>query len=351
MNYLYYILAFVLIALTYLPLIKNQHWFFRIASFARIQILVLIVPLFVWGHTFLEISFYPIILVQILLGVSFVYQLTILAPYFSFFSKKKIEKSEKTISILSVNVYQYNTDHQKLIDIVNSYKPDIFLTLESNQDWENSLSVLDTTYKKIKKIALENTYGMHFYTNLEVVYIKTNYFVADDIPSIEVQLKTKQGEDFVFYGIHPPPASPTEELSSKEKDGELLSVAKKIKKETLPVIITGDFNSVAWSRITKLFTQISGLIDARKGRGFIATFPVKYPLLRVPIDLLFHTQDFKISTLKTLKSIKSDHFPLYIECQINLENKDSSKNNTSLKTKKEVNHIITKGIKENSNQR
>ena len=43
--------------------------------------------------------------------------------------------------------------------------------------------------------------------------------------SIEAKLKTKDGYEFVFFGVHPPPPSPTEEKTSK--DGDLLSIAKK----------------------------------------------------------------------------------------------------------------------------
>lgn len=54
-----------------------------------------------------------------------------------------------------------------------------------------------------------------------------HYFVADDIPSIETELKDQVDRAFSIFGIHPPPPSPTEEPTTIERDGELLCIAKK----------------------------------------------------------------------------------------------------------------------------
>ena len=71
---------------------------------------------------------------------------------------------------------------------------------------------------------------MHFYSKIKIDESKTHYFVADDIPTIEAHLETDDGFKFVFFGIHPPPPSPTEEETSKERDGDLLSTAKRVTK-------------------------------------------------------------------------------------------------------------------------
>ncbi|MDO6737352.1 endonuclease/exonuclease/phosphatase family protein [Wenyingzhuangia sp. 2_MG-2023] len=351
MEFIVFIWVILLSALTFLPLVKHQHWFFRIPDFGRLQIIalqLLTLPflIYILSYSFTSAT----ILLLFFLLASTIYQAIFLFPYINFESKKTATQKKETISILSVNVYQYNQQYQKLIALVNNVKPNIFLTIESNKDWEDALSVLDNEYKYHQKIALENTYGMHFYSNIEVSNLKTHFFVADDIPSIEVHLTTANGNDFVLYGIHPPPATPTEEPNSKEQDGELMSIAKKSSKQNKTTIVVGDFNSVAWSRITKLFAKVSGLKDGRIGRGFISTFPANYPIFRIPIDLVYHSKDINISCLKTLKPIGSDHLPLYIEFFIT--NKSNSKNNSiNSDTLKETNTLIAEGIQETSENR
>ena len=46
----------------------------------------------------------------------------------------------------------------KLIDKDN---PDIILTIDSDQNWEKALEVLEVSYKYNIKVSLDNTYDMH----------------------------------------------------------------------------------------------------------------------------------------------------------------------------------------------
>ncbi|HEX8639468.1 MAG TPA: endonuclease/exonuclease/phosphatase family protein, partial [Pyrinomonadaceae bacterium] len=72
----------------------------------------------------------------------------------------------------------------------------------------------------------------------------------------------------------------------------------------------------AWSRTTRLFQKISGLLDPRVGRGLYPTFPVAHPLVRCPLDHVFHSVHFRLVELKRLPSVESDHFPMYISLSL-----------------------------------
>ena len=235
---------------------------------------------------------------------------------------------------------------------INEVQPDILLTMESNQAWEDALTVIENDYPNFKKVPLENTYGIHFYTRLKVENIKVNYFISDDLPSIEASLLTENGERFTFFGVHPPPPSPTEEDTSKERDGELLAVAKAVREVNNPVIVTGDFNNVAWARSSILFRKTSELIDPRIGRGFVATFHAKYRLLRFPIDLFFHSTDIFIQDFKTLRNIGSDHLPLYCSFSISKEEDLQEDEVETLHEDdlEQVDELIEKGIEEDGNR-
>ena len=237
--------------------------------------------------------------------------------------------------------------------MIHKENPDIFLTMESNKDWEIAIQELKSAYPNYKEIALENTYGMHFFTRLKVHRLQIHYFVADDLPSLEVELETSDGYRFVFFGVHPPPPSPTEEETYKERDGDLLCVAKKAKVNPLPVVITSDFNTVAWSRVSILFKKVSGLIDARYGRGDLATFHSKYWFFRIPLDLLYHSTNVFINELKILPSIGSDHFPMSCTFYIDKDNSAQEKDVKHLDAseKEEVEELILEGKEEDSENR
>lgn len=355
MNLFYFLFSSICLLASILPLIPSQHWVFRVWEFARIQVVLFQVAILILGFIFFDPKTLIFWLISAVSLGFIINHIVILIPYTALYKRKPAEKVAKhsdLISLISVNVYQFNEDHQKLIDLVNQVKPDILLTMESNQAWENSLTKIESDYPNFKKVPLENTYGIHFYTRLKVDNIKVNYFISDDLPSIQATLFTNNGETFTFFGVHPPPPSPTEEDTSKERDGELLAVAKEVRTIKNPVIVTGDFNNVAWARSSVLFRKTSELIDPRIGRGFVATFHANYRLLRFPIDLFFHSTDIFIQDFKTLRNIGSDHLPLYCTFFINKkeELQEDAVETLHENELEEVDEIIEKGIEEDGNR-
>lgn len=346
----YLVLTVLLLVLTILPKIPNSHWVFRFPDFGKIQITYFTVFTFVLGFIIEKTEYFWYL--QGLLLAMIIYHGIVLIKYTPLYQVKKhpqTAKSSKKYHFISANVYQFNTEFNKFIHLIQKNKPEMFLTMESNGDWEKALQILEKEYPYQHKVTLENTYGMHFYSKMKIEDSKTHYFVADDIPSIEAHLKTEDGFEFVFFGVHPPPPSPTEEENSKERDGDLLSVAKCVKDIKKPVIVVGDFNNVAWSRSSILFRKTSHLIDPRVGHAFVSTFHAKSRLLRFPIDLMFHSEDIFIKDLKTLENFGSDHLPVYCEFFIDYQNDDQEElvEQADAEETAEAEEIIKEGKEEN----
>ncbi len=251
-------------------------------------------------------------------------------PY-TWLAKKEVQSASKHIAhsvrIMSANVLMSNHNSEQLISLVNQHQPDLLITLESDSWWQNKLSVLKKDYPYYIECPKDNRYGMHLYSKFKIFDAQICQLIEDDIPSIHILFASAQGVKMQAHFIHPAPPSPTEEDSSRPRDSELIMVAKALKNPTRPTIVAGDLNDVAWSRSTRLFMQISGLLDPRKGRGFYNTFHASYFFMRWPLDHLFHSEGFKVKRIKRLAKYGSDHFALLTE--LTFENADQQ----SLETK------------------
>jgi len=336
----------------WLPL---DNWWVRGVDFPRIQIMVLgiiacIGMLAFWSDWQLMQWF-----LFIALSITLAFQLRMVLPYTKMWKKEvqnakdKPEGDGHQLKIMVSNVLTPNDKTQKLVDLVNQRQPDILITLESDEKWEKSLNQIEPDYPYTVKVPLDNLYGMHLYSKLELIDSEVKYLMIDDIPSIHTQMRLQSGKIIWLYCLHPMPPSPTEAEKSTTRDAELLMVGKHIKENDQTAILAGDLNDVAWSKTTRRFQRISGLLDPRIGRHFINTFHVDYPFLRWALDHLFHSACFTVVNIQRMPSIGSDHFPVMTTLQYEPEEANNQEQNApTAQTEdiKETENKIEEGKKE-----
>ena len=315
------LLACVVIWLSFWSLIPRDEWWFRGADFPRLQILALgliaFILMLLWDAPWDWVR--EAILIGLIAAVA--YQLKMVLPY-TFVWKKQVKtvtktelQSERQISLIVSNVLTPNTQYHLLLQQIRQHQPDLILTLESDAHWEQALSVLEDDYPYRVAVPLDNLYGMHLYSRLALEDIEVKFILSDEIPSIHATVILRSGQPVQLYCLHPKPPSPTEAKDSTLRDAELLIVGDQIKDLDESCIVMGDLNDVAWSRTTRLFQRISGLLDPRVGRHFVNTFHADYPLLRWSLDHVFHSTDFALVQMQRLPHIGSDHFPVYVVLQ------------------------------------
>ena len=315
------LLACVVIWLSFWSLIPRDEWWFRGADFPRLQILALgliaFILMLLWDAPWDWVR--EAILIGLIAAVA--YQLKMVLPY-TFVWKKQVKtvtktelQSERQISLIVSNVLTPNTQYHLLLQQIHQHQPDLILTLESDAHWQQALNVLEDDYPYRVAVPLDNLYGMHLYSRLALKDIEVKFILSDEIPSIHATVILRSGQPVQLYCLHPKPPSPTEAKDSTLRDAELLIVGDQIKDLDESCIVMGDLNDVAWSRTTRLFQRISGLLDPRVGRHFVNTFHADYPLLRWSLDHVFHSTDFALVQMQRLAHIGSDHFPVYVVLQ------------------------------------
>lgn len=314
------ITTFLLLIFTILPLVRHDYWIFRVFDYPRLQKLFLNVVTLV-----LTVSFYHgdsalryILPVMLFCNIS--YLLWLIWP-FTIFGPKQVLKAtahneSSRISIMIANVYQDNKNTKGCLAQIAKVDPDVVIMLETNERWDIQTRELENNYPYFCRVPLENTYGLLLYSKLVLSQTAIKYLVEAGIPSIHTEITLRNGQQVQLYAVHPTPPVPGENTRSTERDKELLLVADLARQSPLPVIVAGDLNDVAWSHTTELFLKMSELLDPRRGRGFFNSFHAKYFFIRFPLDHAFISPEFKLNTIKRLHNCGSDHFPIYLNIQL-----------------------------------
>ncbi len=323
-----YLLTALALAGTLLPLIPEEEWYIRIFDFPRLQLFCIALLAFVLFAIFIFRKRNWQFLLMLSLLAAMGYQAYRIFPYTPLANLQVLElapsevKDDQSLSLMVSNVYMKNDAYNRLLKEINEQDPDIILTLETDKKWQAALNSLKKEYPHTVEVPLDNTYGMLLHSRLPLINPEVHYLVEDDIPSIITRVQLSSGRLVQLYCVHPRPPAPTESDDSKERDAEIVLIGKQAKEAKVPVIVAGDFNDVAWSPTTRLFQEVSTLLDPRKGRGFYNTFNAEYPLLRWPLDHFFHSEDFKLIRISRLPYVGSDHFPIFIKLQLDAQAPD-----------------------------
>jgi endonuclease/exonuclease/phosphatase (EEP) superfamily protein YafD len=311
-------LSVLLIALTLLPLIRSARWWIRVWDYPRLQLAIALLLLLA-AQTGLALldgdrTHTAGIVFLVATACACAGQLFSIWPYtrahrLQSLPARAAHDPDRRISLLVANVLQSNHNARGFLDIVREMNPDIIIAVETNGWWDAQLSELSDRYPFIVRVPLENTYGMHVFSSLELRDVQKRALVSEDIPSVRATVRLRSGDEFDLYAVHPEPPLPAQDAD--ERDAELLLVAREAKERRRPAIVAGDLNDVAWSHTTRLFQRVSELLDPRVGRGIYPTFHTGYRLLRWPLDHLFHDPSFRVADLRVLRAYGSDHFPIF----------------------------------------
>lgn len=314
------VFALLLVIATALPLLRFDQWWIRALDFQRGQIAIagiglLALYLYFWETRRLYES---IVLGLLLLAVG--YQVVKIFPY-TVLMPKQVRATDSSsdganLRLLVANVLMENRESKAFLEIVREYDPDLLLTMETDEWWEEALRVLEDEYPHTLQKPLDNTYGMLVHSRLEMIDPEVRFILKDSIPSMHMQVVLPSDDQVFLHFVHPDPPNPMYATETTERDAELLILGREVDKRDEPTIVAGDFNDVAWSHTTRLFQKTSGLLDPRVGRGMYNTYNAKNPLLRWPLDHVFHSDHFKLVRIGKGPAWGSDHFPIYIELSL-----------------------------------
>jgi endonuclease/exonuclease/phosphatase (EEP) superfamily protein YafD len=327
-----FVIGYLTVLVSLIPLLRYEAWYIRIFDYPRSQkFWINLAVLFLFVSIYFTKTTHDFVFAGLLAANQF-YLLSQIWDY-TVFARNQMKRSTKGdtkgIGLLIANVFQDNKDFQPCKDLIRTHRPDIFLLVETDEDWMRAMNEFSDDYPYKICQPQSNTYGICLFSKIRITQGRIRFLIDEDIPSIEADFETPHGETFRLYGLHPRPPVPHESPDSTPRDAEILTIGKEAKRHPEPVIVAGDLNDVAWSFTTNLFLKTSGLLDPRIGRGFFSTFHAHHRFLRWPLDHVFLSSHFSLMSLQRLGDIGSDHFPIYIRVVIDptkiQQNKDEER--------------------------
>jgi endonuclease/exonuclease/phosphatase (EEP) superfamily protein YafD len=304
---------------TLLSLSRSPHWFVRGWDFPRVQIALLASgagAVYTWCCSDGELHdklFLGALLACVLWQTARIFPYTPIAPVRVQRSRQASSENRRRIRLLICNVRMENKAHETFLALVRDTQPDVLLAVETDEPWVRALEPLAADYPYVVRQPQNNWFGMVLFSRLPLLEPRVEFLVQDDVPSVFAIIQLG-GDRIILCGLHPRPPEPLRNQDSTPRDAELVLVGRWIAKQKgQPTIVAGDLNDVAWSATTQLFLRLSGLLDPRMGRGLYSTYNARNPLVRWPLDHLFHSNHFRLVELRRCDDIGSDHFPVLVE--------------------------------------
>ena len=313
--------AAVLVLATFVPLVPADWWLLRVLDFPRLQLFVLalvgaagLAPYLVRRPAWAA----PNVLLALTLAAA-AYQGARVLPYTPLWpvqvSPAAPGEPGPTLRLFVANVLMENRDATRLLAQIRRHAPDLVVLTEPDAWWAAQLRPLHAAYPYRVEVPQPNTYGMIVLSRRPLVRPVVKRLFEPGIPSVHTAV-VLGGRTVHLRFIHPKPPAPGEARTTTDRDAEILTVGREVRALGGPAVVAGDLNDVAWSSTTRLAQRVSGLLDPRRGRGLYATFHADYPLLRWPLDHVFHTEHFELVRLERLGPNGSDHFPILVALRL-----------------------------------
>lgn len=205
----------------------------------------------------------------------------------------------KELKVLFFNKLYKNTKYDQIDLKIKEINPDIIGMAELKEKEKKEIVVLrEYPYFYIKKTR----------DNASLALFSKYMFSVEKTPDFLYLLSSKMnidGREYNIFVFHP--SSPVFFKTLKRRDTEIKKLSThlvSLKNEN--VITLGDFNITPWSPLyIRSFSQLQFIKNVAKGNGMHTTY--RKGLFRIPIDYIFVSKKFSVSSFGNEYVFGSDH--------------------------------------------
>ncbi|MCG8352832.1 MAG: endonuclease/exonuclease/phosphatase family protein [Chloroflexales bacterium] len=288
--------------LTLGSLLGQFYWGFDVLSHFNLQYtaglgLCMLTGLFLQYRRLSTLVLLPALLVNI----------AILAPFF--LPQASAHPSASTpLRIVSINVFTENEAHDAVIDFIVETNADIVFLSEVEPALMAQLDrILGESYPYVHDESVRGTLGLAFISRHPFIEAQTIPLGGRRRRLITASLNW-QGTPVQIYGMHPLP--PFNGRWTAQRNGEIETIQKLVQDSPQAVVLLGDFNASPWSYPLRRLNDTTNLRHAGLGYGIWPTWQYGTTLISAPLDHIFVSPEWTVTTYDTSGDVQSDHKPI-----------------------------------------
>ena len=293
------LLSIIILGLT-LAGYSHRIWWCEILDFFRLQLAVVALLLFLMA--FAGGSFIAGIATLAATGIN-LHRIRHFLPHFS---PGGIVHHK---SVLAVNAYKQRKNIKALTSVISAADPSVLLVMEMGPPVQKALNSLLEEFPHHLQAPAREGYKVCLLSKNELKDKKIS--CHDRSGGLLLRAKTViNGKEWQVFSAHPKPGFTRQRL--EERALYFNKIAPIIAKSELPVLLMGEFNAVPWGHRFLQFLERANLQNPMRGYGYGITWPVKFPVLGVPLDYILVSRDQPYHDLHFGPYSGSDHFPVCI---------------------------------------
>lgn len=233
------------------------------------------------------------------------------APYLVPLSRAQAAASEGTrIRICQLNVNFGNQSYARTADYIRSHNPDVVLIEELTDEWAKAIARELPEYRYGVIATRQDPFGIGVFSRIPTEKNETRYLANYVYPANVCDFALNSTKLRLVH-VH---ALPT--ISATFYDAhckQLADLAKMLNSEGTSLIVSGDFNSPAWSGLMQSIMANGKLHSAASSHGWKPTWPTAFRQAGVGIDHCLVDDKVQADSFEVGPDVGSDHYPLCID--------------------------------------
>ncbi len=218
-------------------------------------------------------------------------------------------KPASSLRIVTHNVHTGSRAFDSTVSWLSSVDADVVCLPEIDLTWLDALRKV-RGMRILKAVPRQDNFGIAVLLS-DRIEIHRSEVVSTRVPMVEAML-VSGNTVFELLAVHALP--PVGGVATSRRDAHLQWVGGWVRDREGLAVVCGDLNATRWSSGLRGVMRQSGLRDARRGFGWLGTWPTGWLVpSRIPIDHVLLTEGWWVADAYLVEDVGSDHLPLVVE--------------------------------------